>query len=81
MVRVLRDFRRRRISPASRHRRAAEWGGRQALVKRSSSARHVPGKGGWLETTGNQVVSGCTYVEQAPQKVVGLVNTTRTGTE
>eukprot|EP00972_Heterocapsa_arctica_P040995 6042437-Heterocapsa_arctica.AAC.1 len=36
MVRVLRDFRRRPISPATRHRRAAEWGGtssgRQALA-------------------------------------------------
>eukprot|EP00972_Heterocapsa_arctica_P068331 10095205-Heterocapsa_arctica.AAC.1 len=36
MVRVLRDFSRRRISPASKQRRAA--------VKRTSSARNVPGK-------------------------------------
>eukprot|EP00972_Heterocapsa_arctica_P091701 13523883-Heterocapsa_arctica.AAC.1 len=48
MVRVLRDFRRRRISAATRHRRAAEWGGRQAVIKRSSSGRHVSGKAvGW----------------------------------
>eukprot|EP00972_Heterocapsa_arctica_P108604 15992834-Heterocapsa_arctica.AAC.1 len=41
MVRVLRDFRRRRISPANRQRKAAEWGGRQAPVKRSSNARQA----------------------------------------
>eukprot|EP00972_Heterocapsa_arctica_P065783 9710785-Heterocapsa_arctica.AAC.1 len=37
MVRVLRDFRWRRISPATRQGRAAEWGD----VKRSSSAREA----------------------------------------
>eukprot|EP00972_Heterocapsa_arctica_P072730 10737768-Heterocapsa_arctica.AAC.1 len=41
MVKVLRDFRRRRISPANKQRRAAERGGRQALIKRSSSARQA----------------------------------------
>eukprot|EP00972_Heterocapsa_arctica_P100790 14859059-Heterocapsa_arctica.AAC.1 len=34
MVWVLKNFKRRRISPATRHRKAAEWGERQAVVKR-----------------------------------------------
>eukprot|EP00972_Heterocapsa_arctica_P109932 16187316-Heterocapsa_arctica.AAC.1 len=70
MVRVLRDFRRRRISPATRQRSAAvkrTSSGRQVLVKHSPCSQ----KGSWLGPTGRHVVPGCTHVEQAPQKVVG----------
>ena len=80
MVRVLRDFRRRRISPATRHKRAAEWGGRQALVKRSSSGRHVPGKVVGWELQAHTSFQAALAAERAEQKVVGLANTRQAGT-
>eukprot|EP00972_Heterocapsa_arctica_P084090 12388838-Heterocapsa_arctica.AAC.1 len=59
MVRVLSDFRRRGISPATRQNKSGREGGgtsngRQALVKRLPCSR----KGGRLGTTGKHVVPG-----------------------
>eukprot|EP00972_Heterocapsa_arctica_P082176 12113332-Heterocapsa_arctica.AAC.1 len=60
MVKVLRDFRRRRICPATRQRRAA--------VQRASSGRHVPGKVvGWELQAKTSFQAGLT-ADQAPQK-------------
>eukprot|EP00972_Heterocapsa_arctica_P018070 2670464-Heterocapsa_arctica.AAC.1 len=67
MVRVLRDFRRRSISPATRQRRAA--------VQRSSTGRHVPGKAVGWELQANTLFQAALTAEQAPHKVVGRGST------
>eukprot|EP00972_Heterocapsa_arctica_P029560 4354934-Heterocapsa_arctica.AAC.1 len=70
MLRVLKDVRRQRISPATIQIRAAVWGD----VRRSSNARHVPGKVVGWELWENTLFQAGLTAEQAPQNVAGLGN-------
>eukprot|EP00972_Heterocapsa_arctica_P004298 639155-Heterocapsa_arctica.AAC.1 len=71
MVRILRDFRRRRISPATRQRRAVKWGD----TKQLPSGRHVPGKVVGLELHKYMSFQAELTAEQVQQKVGGLGST------